>query len=81
MLKVYTWEPYANSGKLLLCLHENGVPFTHAYIDLSKGEHFSTEFPAIHPDAMSLHPADSYWRFQRCPDASEQGGRACGHYC
>ncbi|MBO9519850.1 MAG: glutathione S-transferase family protein [Porphyrobacter sp.] len=50
MLQVYTWEPNANSGKPLLCLHEKGVPFTHHYIDMGKLEQFSPEFLAINPD-------------------------------
>jgi hypothetical protein len=28
-VEVYTWEPNANSGKPLLCLHEKQVPFVH----------------------------------------------------
>jgi len=47
MVEVYTWEPNANSGKPLLCLHEKGVPFTHHYIDMGKSEHFSPAFLAI----------------------------------
>ncbi|BBC72542.1 glutathione S-transferase [Altererythrobacter sp. B11] len=50
MLEVYTWEPNANSGKPLLCLHEKGVPFTHRYIDMGQMEQFSPEFLAINPD-------------------------------
>ena len=50
MLEVYTWEPNANSGKPLLCLHEKQVPFTHHYIDMGKLEQFSPAFLAINPD-------------------------------
>ena len=49
-VEVYTWEPNANSGKPLLCLHEKGVPFTHHYIDMGAHEHCSPEFLAINPD-------------------------------
>jgi glutathione S-transferase/GST-like protein len=49
-VEVYTWEPNANSGKPLLCLHEKGVPFTHHYIDMGAHEHFSPEFLALNPD-------------------------------
>lgn len=49
-VEVYTWEPNANSGKPLLCLHEKGVPFTHHYIDMGTHQHFSPEFLAINPD-------------------------------
>jgi glutathione S-transferase/GST-like protein len=34
MIEVFAWEPNANSGKPLLCLHEKGVPFTDLYIDI-----------------------------------------------
>jgi glutathione S-transferase/GST-like protein len=50
MLEVHTWEPNANSGKPLFCLHEKGVPFIHHYIDMGAHEHFSPEFLAINPD-------------------------------
>jgi len=50
MLEVYTWEPNANSGKPLLCLHEKGVSFTHHYVDMGVREHFSPAFLAINPD-------------------------------
>jgi len=50
MVEVFTWEPNANSGKPLLCLHEKGVPFTHHYIDMGASEHFASEFLAINPD-------------------------------
>jgi glutathione S-transferase/GST-like protein len=49
-VEVYTWEPNANSGKPLLCLHEKGVPFVHHYIDMGAHQHFSPEFLAINPD-------------------------------
>jgi glutathione S-transferase/GST-like protein len=49
-VEVYTWEPNANSGKPLLCLHEKGVPFVHHYIDMGAHEHFLPEFLAINPD-------------------------------
>jgi glutathione S-transferase/GST-like protein len=50
MLEVYTWQPNANSGKPLFCLHEKGVPFTYHYVDMGKREHFSPEFLAINRD-------------------------------
>ena len=50
MLDVYTWEPNANSGKPLFCLHEKGVPFTYHYIDMGAHEHHAAEFLAINPD-------------------------------
>jgi GSH-dependent disulfide-bond oxidoreductase len=50
MLDVYTWEPNANSGKPLFCLHEKGVPFTYHYIDMGAHEHHAPAFLAINPD-------------------------------
>ena len=50
MLDVYTWEPNANSGKPLFCLHEKGVPFTYHYVDMGAHEHFAPAFLAINPD-------------------------------
>lgn len=50
MLEVYTWQPNANSGKPLFCLHEKQVPFTYHYVDMGKREHFSPEFLTINPD-------------------------------
>ncbi len=46
---VYTWEPEANSGKPLLCLHEKQVPFVHHYIDIGQREHHEPAFLAINP--------------------------------
>ena len=50
MLEVHTWEPNANSGKPLFCLHEKGVPFTYHYVDMGAHAHHSPEFLAINPD-------------------------------
>ena len=50
MLDVYTWEPNANSGKPLFCLHEKGVPFTYHFIDIGAHDHHAPEFLAINPD-------------------------------
>jgi GST-like protein len=48
-VEVYTWEPNANSGKPLLCLHEKGVPFVHHYIDMGVREHHEPAYLAINP--------------------------------
>jgi len=50
MLEVYTWQPNANSGKPLFCLHEKQVPFTYHYVDMGKREHFSPAFLKINRD-------------------------------
>jgi glutathione S-transferase/GST-like protein len=46
---VYTWEPNANSGKPLLCLHEKQAPFVHHYIDIGVREHHEAAYLAINP--------------------------------
>ena len=48
-VEVHTWEPNANSGKPLLCLHEKQVPFTHHYIDMGTREHHEPAYLAINP--------------------------------
>ena len=48
-VEVYTWEPNANSGKPLLCLHEKQVPFVHHYIDMGLREHHEPAYLAINP--------------------------------
>jgi len=50
MLDVYSWEPDANSGKPLFCLHEKGIEFTFHFIDLLAQEHHGDEFLAINTD-------------------------------
>src|SRR6478735_2330861 len=48
-VEVHTWEPNANSGKPLLCLHEKQVPFVHHYVDMGQREHHEPAFLAINP--------------------------------
>jgi glutathione S-transferase/GST-like protein len=50
MLEVYTWQPNANSGKPLFCLHEKQVPFRYHYIDMGAREHCSPDFLKINRD-------------------------------
>src|SRR5690606_8802595 len=47
VLEVYTWEPYANAGKPLLCLKEKGVDFVYRYVDIGKREQHSPWFLKI----------------------------------
>lgn len=49
MLKLYHWEPNANSGKPMLALVEKGVPFESCYIDMRKFEHHAPEYLTINP--------------------------------
>ena len=50
MLEVYTWQPNANSGKPLFCLHEKQVPFVYHHVDMGRRAHFAPEYLAINPD-------------------------------
>lgn len=49
MLKIYHWEPNANSGKPLLAAVEKGVPFESCYIDMRQFEHHRPDYLAINP--------------------------------
>ncbi|MEI9964778.1 MAG: glutathione S-transferase family protein [Caulobacteraceae bacterium] len=44
MLELYHWEPTANSGEVLILLHEKGLDYAGRYIDVLKGEQFSPAF-------------------------------------
>ena len=63
MLEVNTWQPNANSGKPLFCLHEKGVPFTYHDVDMGQREHFSPEFLAINRDGtiITMGPERGRW--------------------
>ncbi len=46
---VYSWDPNSNAGKPLFTLNEKGVPFTHAYINITDFEQHTAEYLAINP--------------------------------
>lgn len=48
-LDLYHWEPCANSGELLILLHEKGIEFRSHYVDLLQFEQLSPEFLALNP--------------------------------
>ena len=50
MLKLYHWEPNANSGKPMLALAEKGVPYESHYLDLLKMDQHKPEYLAVNPD-------------------------------
>ncbi|HKJ73795.1 MAG TPA: glutathione S-transferase family protein [Alphaproteobacteria bacterium] len=50
MLKLYHWEPNANSGKPMLALAEKGVEYESHYLDLLKMDQHQPEYLAINPD-------------------------------
>jgi glutathione S-transferase/GST-like protein len=49
LLELYHWEPCANSGELLIVLHEKGIPFRSRYVDLLQFEQLSDAFIALNP--------------------------------
>ena len=50
MLRLYHWEPNANSGKPMLALAEKGVPFESHYLDLLKFDQHEPEYLQVNPD-------------------------------
>ena len=51
-LKLYHYEPSANSMKPLLCLAEKGVDYESHYVDLHHFEQHSEEFVRINPNGQ-----------------------------
>jgi len=52
MLKLYHAEPVANSMKVLIPLHEKGIPFESVYVDLHRFEQHEPWFLAINPEGQ-----------------------------
>lgn len=50
MLKLYHWEPNANSGKPMLALAEKGVSYESHYVDLLQLDQHRPEYLRINPD-------------------------------
>lgn len=50
MLKLYHWEPNANSGKPMLALAEKGVEYESHYLDLLSFDQHRPEYLAVNPD-------------------------------
>jgi len=50
MLKLYHWEPNANSGKPIIALFEKGVAFESRYTDLLEFDQHQPEYLAINPN-------------------------------
>ena len=50
MLKLYHWEPNANSGKPMLALAEKGVAYESHYLDLLSFDQHQPEYLAVNPD-------------------------------
>jgi glutathione S-transferase len=52
MLKLYHYEPNANSMKPLLCLAEKGLDYESHYVDLHHFEQHAPEFVAVNPNGQ-----------------------------
>jgi GSH-dependent disulfide-bond oxidoreductase len=49
LLELYHWEPGANSGEVLILLHEKGIAFRSRYVDLLQFEQLSEALIALNP--------------------------------
>jgi GSH-dependent disulfide-bond oxidoreductase len=50
MLKLYHWEPNANSGKPMLALAEKGIEYESHYLDLLQFDQHQPEYLRVNPD-------------------------------
>lgn len=50
MLKLYHWEPNANSGKPMLALAEKGVAYESHYLDLLRFDQHQPDYLRVNPD-------------------------------
>jgi GST-like protein len=50
MLKLYHWEPNANSGKPMLALAEKGVEYESHYLDLLRFDQHQPDYLRVNPD-------------------------------
>ena len=60
-VRLYHWEPNANSGKPMLTLAEKGVEFESHYLDLLKFDQHQPEYLKINPTAPPSHGPQSRW--------------------
>lgn len=97
IVEVWTWEPNANSGKPLLCLHEKQVPFVHRYVDMGARAHHEPAFLAINPggtvpalvhDGLTLTESTPMWNIsttrspaRRCVRPTPCCAGACAGSC
>jgi glutathione S-transferase/GST-like protein len=52
MIELYHGEPGANSGEVLICLHEKGIDFVDRYVDVLAFEQFAPAFLKLNPDGQ-----------------------------
>ena len=52
MITLYHYVPVANGGKVLMALHEKGIPFESRWIDLHIFQQHSPDYLAINPEGQ-----------------------------
>lgn len=52
MITLYHFVPVANGGKVLMALHEKGIPFDSRWIDLHTFQQHSPEYLAVNPEGQ-----------------------------
>ena len=52
MIRLYHYVPIANGGKVLIALHEKGIPFESRWVDLHKFEQHAPSYLAINPEGQ-----------------------------
>jgi glutathione S-transferase len=52
VITLYHFVPIANGGKVLMALHEKGIPFESRWVDLHKFEQHEPEYLRINPDGQ-----------------------------
>jgi len=52
MITLYHFVPVANGGKVLMALHEKGIPFESKWVDLHKFEQHDPGYLAINPEGQ-----------------------------
>jgi glutathione S-transferase len=52
LIELYHFVPVANGGKVLMALHEKGLPFTSHWVDLHRFEQHDPAYLAINPEGQ-----------------------------
>ena len=52
MITLYHYVPVANGGKVLIALHEKGIPFDSRWIDLHIFQQHSPEYLSVNPEGQ-----------------------------
>ena len=52
MIKLYHFVPVANGGKVLIALHEKGIPFESRWVDLHRFEQHDPHYLEVNPEGQ-----------------------------